>query len=564
MPNDNEELPDLDIISIDETEINTDPISDILVTSEELRLKGSNILERKIAPVLMDLANGITQGIRAGFKSIFDNIIVPIDTKWKAYNKANDEDQDYILIKELGYPPKIITYMDFWRKRSRFIGAFQYLFFVTLGMINALFGEIMHLKTRLVQEANKETPISIPDPSAIMKAKVAHNFDFSTAEEMLNKLGLNTEAKQVYLDLVKQLAPVQVLYENLWRDKITPKEFVAGLARLGFDEDQQTMFTNLVQRIPPVQDIIRFAVREAFSDELSEKFSHDEDYPAEFGIWAEKQGYSNDVARKYWRAHWQIPSPGQGYQFLHRRATKRDGSIFDDKDLDDMLKMADYAPEYRNLLAQVSYRVLSRVDVRRIYKLGVFHNIPGITAEEMVYQTYLDLSYKPKDARTMTKFTIQYNLELKRNMVKTELKNLYKKGLVTASYLTTKMGDLGFLEEDITYTVMEGDYELQQQKTEKFLKYAQSMYFNGRWDTNQVIIEINKVGLPVVDHDRLFEIWNYEKKTVRRIPTKSDVMDWLEKGILSTPDKAVNYLMDLGYSEDVANNYVNAKIGELG
>lgn len=197
------------------------------------------------------------------------------------------------------------------------------------------------------------------------------------------------------------------------------------LSRLGMRDEslQQSMLATRTY-IPPVQDLIRFAVREAFNVPIRQALGLDLeiDQNPEFLFWAARQGLgvttvnngaggtaSRNFAADYWAAHWQHPSPTQAYQMLHRLRPDAIGRLqaivpgvtkFDINDLRTLLKINDYAPAWRDKLAAISYRVPRLVDIRRMLRIGVIGRDATIG--------YLrDYGYDPTSAEQLAQFMVQ-------------------------------------------------------------------------------------------------------------------------------------------------------------
>ena len=83
-----------------------------------------------------------------------------------------------------------------------------------------------------------------------------------------------------------------------------------------------------------------------------------------------------------------LPSIGQGFEMLHRR-------VIEDADLDLLLRALDVMPFWREKLKDISYNPLTRVDVRRMHRIGVLE-------EEGVFNAYLDVGYNEENAQLMT------------------------------------------------------------------------------------------------------------------------------------------------------------------
>ncbi|GAH80856.1 unnamed protein product, partial [marine sediment metagenome] len=70
-------------------------------------------------------------------------------------------------------------------------------------------------------------------------------------------------------------------------------------------------------------------------------------------------------------------------------------------DLKVFMKTIEIPPYLRDVMLNVAYRPLTRVDVRRMYD-------DGILDINQVYAAYLDHGYSPDNATLMTQWTIRY------------------------------------------------------------------------------------------------------------------------------------------------------------
>ncbi len=467
------------------------------------------------------------------------------------------------LRDDYGYPDDIVEMQKRLDEDSPLFGT---LFFVLLTLYNSIikvFGKHTIIKSRLLQDANKDIPVQIPDTNVLFQALLKDTNYSDEAHDFLDRLGLNNNAQQLFWDAIKQIPSIDFLFQNLWRGKIKEEDVNKYLAKMGFDKEEQTIITNITERIPPIQDIIRFAVREAFSEELSLKYQHDFEFPPEVADWSEKQGFSKDWALKYWRAHWELPSVQMVFEMLHREVIKPDGTIFNKDDMNDLLRMADYPVFWRDLLTQISYKVITRVDARRMYKLGVWDNLPNVTPEEKVLETYRHQGYNAIDAEYMTDFTVEFTADQRKALTVAGLKKIRKYGIITEQVYIEKLTALHVHPEEISLLVQEVNYELEDKKLDSFMNYAKQMYLNGRWSKSDIEIEMSKIGLHISEPDNLFESWDYDKHAKRRVLRMQDITRLLGKGIIPHYETAISELMDLGYDKDRSTWLVMEVITDL-
>ncbi|MBA7550687.1 hypothetical protein ES705_43210 [subsurface metagenome] len=182
-------------------------------------------------------------------------------------------------------------------------------------------------------------------------------------------------------------------YIALWRrGEVSEDEADNYMRDSHLTEMQIELAKTVTMFFPAVPDLIRFAVREVYTPDLIAKFGAMEDLPAKYLTEAAKAGLSEEHAKNYWAAHWELPSVRMGYQMLHRR-------IINDEELKLLMRALDIMPFWREPLVKLSYNPLTRVDVRRMYNAGVLD-------EEGVKNAYLDIGYSDDNADKMLDFTV--------------------------------------------------------------------------------------------------------------------------------------------------------------
>lgn len=551
-------MPEQEIDTL--ADVTTEPLDD------EKALDGLSGLVKKVFP----FATGL---IASSFLEAPGSIWKVLESTGNIAKKFIDDNltgKDKTISSSLsidyGYPDSIIEIQERIQAENTGLGYAFYMFLILYKGYIELFGTVTLTKSRLLQEVNKDTPIQLPDVNVIFSALLKQTNYKDEAYEFLARHGISKTAQNIFWDGIKQLPDINTLFQNLWRGKINTSRFNQYLAKQGYDAAEQTLFNNLADRIPPIQDLIRFSVREAFSEELSAKYEHDVEFPTEFADWSKKQGFPEHWALKYWRSHWELPSIQMVFEMLHRKVIKPNGKQFNKDDMYDLLRMADYPRFWRNLLTQISYRVITRVDARRMYDLGVWDNLPDMTPEEKVKEVYEKQGYNSEDAQYMTDFTVQYTEQKRRAFTTAGLKKLRKYGIISEDIFREKLSDIRIRSDEIDYLVDELNYELEDKKLDSFMNYAKAMYLNQRWNQSQVQLEMTKVGLHVSEPDNLFEAWEYDRLSKRRVLTKGDIQRLLEKGIIKTRQDAIARFLDLGYdqqsSEFLTDEMVDFTLGE--
>lgn len=166
---------------------------------------------------------------------------------------------------------------------------------------------------------------------------------------------------------------------RLWmRDFWSEKRRGEGMRRQGvMTAGEHAAFIELLKYIPGPSDIVRFMTRDVEDDAVVEKYEYDEDFEVkwagELRRWSKAQGIDDTTMKRYWRAHWQLPSPTQGYEMLHRLRPGRAPSdtITTQETVDQLLGINDYPKYWRDRLIAISYNPLEKRDIQNAYYYGV-------------------------------------------------------------------------------------------------------------------------------------------------------------------------------------------------
>jgi hypothetical protein len=247
----------------------------------------------------------------------------------------------------------------------------------------------------LLHNISREVPFSLLTPN---EAAAAKRRGLMTQEEYSNDVkgaGFDDSRAAVLqlLDTV-ELPPGDAL--SIWLRGEKDEDWLNEiLGRIGYLPEAQDVIKKLAFFIPPVQDLITMAVREAFTPNIISQYGLEEDFPPEFAREAAKQGVSEDWAKKYWASHWRLPSLTDAFEMFHRRVITRD-------DLITLMRTQDIMPFWRDKLIDIAFNPLTRVDVRRMHKLGVLD-------DQQTFNAYLDIGYNEENAQNLLRFTILAN-----------------------------------------------------------------------------------------------------------------------------------------------------------
>jgi len=324
---------------------------------------------------------------------------------------------------------------------------------------------------------------------------------------------------------------------------ITDTYFKKELNLQGWTDERIQQITGLRDLIPGAGDLISMAVREAFDPGIVQSLGYDQNFPSEFAGWMEKQGFDAEWAKKYWYSHWILPSINQGVEMLHRLRPGTTGNPFTEDDFRTLLRIQDVAPFYRERLTEIGYNPLTRVDVRRMYTMGVL-------TEDEVKQSYLDLGYNDLNATRMTDFTIRFERQEERGLTRAAIQASYKRGITGRGDALSQLSAMGYPDDISDFYLDIIDFDLAAQQTDEKLEAIRQLYISGILDESTIQDKIGSLNLPSERQLALLEVWTIQRDNRVNLPSRSELDDFYRRGLIDT-DFYRDTLKREGYQSNV-------------
>ena len=357
----------------------------------------------------------------------------------------------------------------------------------------------------------------------------------------LLRLGLSHEALAGLKIASYQLLNYQDCIDSWRRGMINDEQLSQRLFALGINSDDEILHKQLAFPVPPIQDIIRFAVREVFTPVIRSVYGLDNDLPSEFLDKAKSAGLSEEWAKAYWAAHWELPSATQGYEMLHR-------GIINEGDLDTLLKSLDYMPYWRDKLVQLNYNPVTRVDIRRLHSMGIITEI-------QVKRAYMDLGYNEQNAQYLTDFTIKLNdktvkdeAKADKDLTGSEVVTLYKEFVINRDDAKGMLIALGYDETETEYKLTLADLAIFKEDKKLVLDTLKAKYQHGLIDYNGLVDELGKMNLPQLEMQNYLVKWEKTTPINVKVPTIKEMGDMVKSGIIAKGEM-LDEVLRQGYSK---------------
>lgn len=418
---------------------------------------------------------------------------------------------------------------------------------------------------------NEKYPNQLPSPTELIAEFFRQNINKEEFYKKMKRLGYSEKETDNLVSISKRLLDAHDIILLKWKKELNEykeelKDFdwLKEMQKIGIDENTAKRLEIVMLAYPSPRDFIEFAVRDVFKSDKVKKYKLDLEFPEEILPYARASGLSPQILKWYWRAHWRLPSTEMVIRMVNMLQPKvidttlPDGSRYGDKykdfnlnpdeikttydDLDDYLRMADISPFWRDRIKALTFPPLTRVDLRRIYALGL------ISDEELLARL-LELGYSYKDAEKLAEFYKQYKMSQQRDLTRSQIEKAYKEREIDRETAKKYLMHLNYDEDEaeLILTLVENDIEDEMEKER--IKTLEYLFKAGIIDLQKVSDELDKLDVPAHKKDMLISKFIYAKKRRIVLPSKSDLLRWLQNGTIDT-ETFIRKMRQIGFTDE--------------
>jgi len=409
------------------------------------------------------------------------------------------------------------------------------------GVSNVHAQQIMH-------EYSFSNPSQLLSPADLVDALRKGNIDNNKFTDDLKRLGHYSDDIQILEKLGRTLIDPTTSIDMWLREIFTDEQLTESLKGAGYNPTDIEALKKHSQYIPNINDLILMAVRDVFSPGTVQEFGLLDDFPPQLMEHAGRVGLTREVAEFFWGAHWGLPSPQMGFEMFHR-------DIISEEQLKVLMKALDIAPGWREHIIALSYSPLTRVDVRRMHKLGVLN-------DDGVVRAYLDLGYSPEDAEKLKDFTVEYNTDAPADdeqeltlLTRSTVMNMYKDKILNREEATEHLRLLNYSDNAVELYLFNADTDEQLKERKQQTQIIIDKYKNNALSFNEAEDAIYRIGLSTPETEiALNKIVGVAESRIT-IPSKEDLAKFVKKGIIKDDEYIAN-MQAHGFSNVWAKRYL--------
>lgn len=359
--------------------------------------------------------------------------------------------------------------------------------------------------------------------------------------------GENTRIKPLNRFFRPAIMDVNTIISAFYRGEIDAVKMRRDLASQGYEDKDIDVMLETARPIPTAQDIVTFMVREVYTPDVVNRFKlmegFDTLYPnAEED--AEHIGLTKENLAKYWAGHWRLPGITQAYEMFQRNKIDR-------SQLELILRASDIMPGFIDPLISISYNPITRVDIRRMHKLGI------LTREE-VKRAYQDIGYSVENADRLTTFTERLNKEDEdgKALTRADILKVYEMEMISRPDASLWLQDIGYNKDTAEVYLDRVDLKKALEIIDLHIDTVKKQYTNNLIDRITASSQLDRLNLNANYRDALMERWTVDRDLKLKQPTKAEIMGWYKSKVI-TREQARTELSNLGYPDKYVLMYLS-------
>jgi len=461
---------------------------------------------------------------------------------------------------------------DLWEKEKENIksgetGAFQLLGLVASSAIGTGVGMGLGGFGRDIQNFfNTIRPVAPLSPDILAYGKHIGMVDENLFKTDLLSQGFSEDKHNIIYSYYKPKLTITELLTAEKRIEELDYDVNNALKETGYNDKEISILRELSWYYPSPTDFIRFAVREVFTEDKETQEALRAEFPEDIVPYAEKAGMRKDVLEWYWKAHWELPSPTQVYEMLHRlnpdvlevrKEAYKEMGLDEEKlktNLETVkfyLKQADYDKRWRERLLAISYNPLTRVDLRRVYELGLID-------DKEVVARLMEVGYTKADAELLLNFYKSLKIGAEKDLTKSEILRLFRYGEITQEECLSMLMDLGYDETEANFIISLEIAKEVEDEIDDIIDTLTEKFVFGEITEKEFVEELDKLGIRSTRRDKIVEKARRRKERMVRMPTKEDIIKWYNSKLIDE-DKARELLSLIRIPEEYHDYYLGKK-----
>ena len=415
-------------------------------------------------------------------------------------------------------------------------------------------GSFTQLKQQSMYRTQAECPQLMPELEPAIEMFLSGKIDNKELQALTRLNNYCFDPIEKLVEARETRYTTQELLALRMRGQIDEKQWDYEIRRNGYlERDAGTRLWDLHRAIPPMSDLVRMMVRDVADDKIVKKYGWEKQFgdkwTGDVKRWSKEQGINEYIARAYWYAHWQMPAPSQLFEMMHRlsRLDPADPAYTDMATIDEAMRVNDWPDYWITRFKAISFRRLTRVDVRRAYMIGSIDRAA-------VVESYQQLGYTNANANVLADFaeTLLIN-----RLEKSKDVRLYKSGVIDKPEALRRLISDGASHAQATDIVDQVDDELTAEVAEKCAAATKKQFLDGSLTLLQTEAALLGFGIALPRVNHFIAAWTCELVAQDKKPTTAQLCKFKEQGLIADP-AFITALEQLGWDPLEVQNIIKS------
>ncbi len=423
------------------------------------------------------------------------------------------------------------------------------------------------------QHLNKLIPNEILDPASLIEAHAFGEISDKSFKEIMRRHGFDSKHSKQFRAISQTKLSAIDLIQLRRRGLISDEDFLIQQKMSRTGDKTLSQIEMLSKFVPGVQDTIQFAVRESYRDDIASKFGYDDDFPNPVRIkeiermdtnkydnlegsdrliaQALQIGLDPDILRRFWRAHWQLPSITAGLEMFHRlRPEFNPDNPVDFETIKELLKIQDIAPFWQDRILETSFNLPTRVDVRRMY-------VAGLLTQQEVYDLYQQRGYNPDWAEKLTQLADSDKLDSGRDLSKTMIEKAYEEGVIKREDALLLLIEMRYSDDEADIIMDLIDRKLSNNELRDKLSLLKTRFIRGIIEEEAYKSSLDDLNILGDKRDLIILGAKSERLTKQKLASKEDLKAFFKKKLMDIKEVQTE-LIKTGYSKELADMLITS------
>lgn len=381
-------------------------------------------------------------------------------------------------------------------------------------------------------------PLMRTPQDVVIRMRLIGLYDDTQYYDKMQYWGFSQDKAKEFLDASYQYLDPDARVRLGWREGKSDETIAKELVGKGFNPEDADKLVKVSHHYPSPGELVRWQAREVFEPGMVARYGLMAEYGEIDKTTFFAAGMTEEQIKNYWMAHWEHASWTEVQEMLFR------GQLTEE-DVREWFRVVEIPPYWRQKMINVAYHPYTRVDVRRMHKIGVI-------TDDQLKRALMDIGFDDERSEGMKKFYIKYNKKSgedpDRDLTRSIIEKAYRVGTIGAGELHGGLTALGYDEDEVSFIHAILDQDEALDRATDWIGLLRSQVKAGLVEPVAAKNKLAAMGLASSAVDHWGDLFTAYSEEPDKIPSKTDIKNWVAHKTI-TEAEGKTYLERLGYAD---------------